>query len=55
MAFMQAKQSGGSNVQALVQAFMAGSGMGNTTHREQSTQLVVNSFLQALGGLSGQK
>jgi hypothetical protein len=48
MAFMQAKQSGGSNVQALVQAFLAGSGMGNTTHRTQSTEVVVNSFLQAL-------
>ncbi len=48
MAFFQAKQSGGSNVQALVQAFMSASGMGNTVHREQSTQMVVNSFLQAL-------
>ncbi len=35
-----------------MQAFMAGSGMGNTNHRQQSTQLVVNSFLQALGGLT---
>ena len=50
MAFLQAKQGGQGNVQALVQAFMAGSGMGNTTHRTQSTQLVVNTFLQALGG-----
>jgi len=48
MAFFQSRQSGDSNTQALVEAFMAGSGMGNTTHREQSTQLVVNSFLQAL-------
>jgi hypothetical protein len=48
MAFFQAKQSGESSAQALVQAFMAGSGMGSTAHREQSTQMVVNSFLQAL-------
>ncbi len=53
MAFLQARQSGGSNVQALVQAFMAASGMGSTVHREQSTQMVVNSFLQALTSASG--
>lgn len=47
-AFMQAKQSGGNTTQALVQAFMAGSGMGRSSHREQSTQVVVNSFLNAL-------
>lgn len=49
MAFMQAKQSGQSNVQAAMQAFMAGSGMGGSVHRTQSTQLVVSSFLNALG------
>ncbi len=49
LSFMQAKQSGGSTMQALLQAFMAGSGMGNANHRQQSTALVVNSFLQALG------
>jgi DAK2 domain len=48
MSYMQAKQSGGSTAQALVQAFMAASGMGNATHRQESTSLVVNSFLQAL-------
>jgi hypothetical protein len=52
MAFLQARQGGGSNAEALLQAVMAGSGMGNTNHRAQSTQLVVNSFLQALGSLS---
>ena len=49
MSYMQAKQSGGSNVQALMQAFMAVSGMGNAEHRQQSTGLVVSSFLQELG------
>ncbi len=52
MAYMQAKQSGGSNASALVQAVLAGSGMGNSNHRAQSTQLVANSFLQALGTLT---
>jgi len=46
---MQVNQSGKSTMQALFQAFMAASGMGSTNHRQQSTALVVNSFLQALG------
>ena len=50
MAYFQAKQSGGSTMQALMQAFMAGSGMGNSKDRTESTALVVNSFLQAIGG-----
>lgn len=49
MAFMQAKQSGGGTMQSLVQAFMAASGMGSSADRQQSTQIVINSFLQALG------
>ncbi len=53
MTFMQAKQSGGTNASALIQAVVAGSGMGNSNHRTQSTQLVANSFLQALGALAG--
>ncbi len=53
MAFMQAKQSGGSNTSSLIQAFVSGSGMGNSNHRTQSTQLVASSFLQALGSLTG--
>ena len=50
MAYFQAKQSGQGNLQALIQAFVAGSGMGKSPHRSQSTELVVQSFLQALGG-----
>ncbi len=52
MAYMNAKQSGSTNGNALLQAVLAGSGMGNTNHRAQSTQLVVNSFMQALGTLT---
>jgi hypothetical protein len=55
MAYMQAKQSGNSTAVALLQAILAGSGMGNSVHRQQSTQLVASSFLQALGALSGGK
>lgn len=55
LAYFQAKQSGGSNMQALVQALLAGSGMGNSVHRNQSTQIVVNSFLQALSSLGGRQ
>lgn len=50
MAYMQAKQSGGSNMDALVQALMAASGMGGAAHRSESTRLVVTSFLNALQG-----
>jgi len=55
MAFLSAKQSGGNNMQALSQAFMAGSGMGNAAHRAQSTQIVVNSFLKGLSSLTAGK
>lgn len=48
MAFFQAKQSGGNTMQALIQAFMAANRMGDAAHRSQSTQVVVESFLQAL-------
>jgi len=52
MAFMQAKQGGGSTGSALMQAVLTGSGMGSANHRQQSTQLVANSFMQALGALT---
>jgi hypothetical protein len=52
MAYMNAKQGGSTDGNALLQAVLAGSGMGNTNHRAQSTQLVVNSFMQALGALT---
>ena len=53
MAFFQAKQSGQGNLQALIQAFTAASRMGNTVHRQQSTELVVNSFLEAVAASGG--
>ena len=48
MAFMQQKQLGKNTLEALVQAFMQMSGMGNSKDRTQSTELVVSSFLQSL-------
>lgn len=52
LAFLQARQSGKDTGSALLQAFMAGSGMGDAAHRAQSTQIVVDSFLKALGTMS---
>jgi hypothetical protein len=51
LAYLQAKQSGSSTAQAAVQALAAASGMGTTQHRQQSTQLVISSFLQALSSM----
>ena len=50
MAYMQASQGGASTMEALTQAFAAGSGMGSSRHRSESTQVVVSSFLKALSG-----
>lgn len=52
LAYLQAKQSGQNNMQALIQAFAAGSGMGNSVHRTESTQVVIQAFLQALSTMS---
>ena len=43
----------GGGLQSLAQSFLGGSSMGDTSHRTQSTQLVVNAFLQALMSSSG--
>lgn len=52
LAYLQAKQSGQGNMQAIIQALAAGSGMGNTTHRTESTQVVIQAFLQALSAMN---
>jgi hypothetical protein len=36
---------------SLVKALVSGSAMGNTTHREQSGQLVLNTLLQTIGSI----
>jgi hypothetical protein len=55
MAFMNTKSQGGNNIQAIVNALVSGSAMGNSQHRSQSGSLVVNSILQAIGGMTGNK
>lgn len=49
MAFFQSKQQGKSSMNSLVDAFVAASGMGSSPHRQQSTQLVASTFMNALG------
>lgn len=55
MAFMNTKSQGGNNMQAIVNALVANSAMGNSGHRSQSGTLVVNSLLQAISGMAGKK
>ncbi len=52
MAFFQAKQQGKTGMNALVDAFVAASGMGSDPHRQQSTQLVASTFMNAIGKVS---
>jgi hypothetical protein len=55
MAFMNTKSQGGNNLEAIVNALVSGSAMANSQHRSQSGGLVVNSILQAIGGMVGNK
>lgn len=52
MAYMAAKQSGSTGIEALLQAIMAGSRVGNQGYRAQSGTLVASSLLQALSQMS---
>ena len=51
MAFMAAKQSGSTGMDALLKAIMAGSRVGNQGYRAQSGTLVASSLLQALAAM----
>jgi hypothetical protein len=51
-AFFQSKKLGKTNMNSLIDAFVAASGMGNTPHRQQSTQLVTSTFMNALGKMN---
>jgi hypothetical protein len=55
MAFMNTKSKGGNSMEAIVNALVSSSAMGNSQHRSQSGALVVNSLLQAISGMSGKK
>jgi len=47
-AFMQAKESGESNLEAAIDAIISASKMGETPHRAQSSKLVADVLLQTL-------
>jgi hypothetical protein len=51
MAFMSAKQSGGSNMEALMKALVADTEMSATPHRAQSSQLILNTLLDVVGAM----
>lgn len=55
MTFMNTKAQGGNNAQALINALVTNSAMGNSAHRSQSGALVANTLLQAIGKMSGKK
>jgi hypothetical protein len=54
LAFMQSKQQGESTGEALMDALVAGTAMGQTPHRAQSGALVANTLMQVIGSM-GQK
>ena len=51
MSLMGSSSQGGSPLAGLVGALVSGSAMGDSNHHTQSSTLVVNSLLQALGGM----
>jgi len=53
MAYFSAKQSGSTGMEAILQAVMAGSRVGDQGYRAQSGTLVASSLLQALAQMSG--
>ena len=52
-AFLQAKQEGDSNLEAVIDAIISASKMGETPHRAQSSKLVADVLLQALMSSQG--
>lgn len=51
MAFLSAKQQGGDNMEALVQALVSDTKMSATPHRAQSSQLILNTLLDLVGSM----
>ena len=52
MAFAQAKQSGGSNLDAILNAVMSSSKMADSEHRSQSGALVANTLMQVVSQMA---
>jgi hypothetical protein len=50
MAYMNAKQKGQGTVEALLNAFVGSTQMSGTSHREQSSKIVLNTLLKLLSG-----
>lgn len=55
MAFAQAKQSGGSNLEAILNAVVSSSKMSDSSHRSQSGTLVANTLMQVIGQMAAKK
>ena len=55
MSFLNARQSGQGDVDALMGALIAGTQGGRAPYRAQSGAVVANALLQAIGGLSARK
>jgi hypothetical protein len=51
MAFLSAKERGDSNAEALVDALVSNSAMGSSSHRSQSSQVVMNTIMDLVGSL----
>jgi hypothetical protein len=55
MTFMNTKSKGGSNIEAIVNALVSSSAMGNSSYRSQSGSLVANTLIQAISGMSNKR
>lgn len=55
MAFMNAKNQGQDNLQAGLSALMAAGPLGQSSHRQQSGQVVGNALLQAISAMAAKK
>lgn len=52
LAFMNAKQKGGSTANAAIEALMSASPLGQSAHRKESGAMVANTLMQVLGAMS---
>ena len=55
MSFMNTKSRGGNNIEAIVNALVSSSAMGNSQYRSQSGSLVANTLIQAISGMSNKR
>jgi len=52
MAYMDSKQKGGSNTDALINAVLSSSPLGQSNHRSQSGSLVASTIMQMIGSMA---